>query len=1734
MSLPVRKLGSIQYVWVCAAIASCGELAAATFTVTNTNDSGAGSLRQAMIDSGASGDTIVFNIPGSGVKKIAPLTNLPQVHLVAGAFVLDATTQPGYTTGSPLIELSGENLSGTGAFGLDFYGCRVGSCVVRGLIINRFTGAGIHIADSTNVSVEGCFIGTDSNGAFARPNRYGVWIRAIIYDVLNPTEDIVVGGNTAAQRNVISGNSSSGVEFSLSGRCFVRGNYVGTDRTGRFAIPNGTGVRLFGSLTTIGGATSAEGNVISGNTGIGILLDLSGNAVQNNLVGVAADGLNPLPNRRGIECNNGLNIQGAGDHTITGNTIAYHLEEGIRFFPNTVPTEGVSMLSNSIHSNGQRGINLSGTAAVPANDPGDVDAGGNHLQNHPLISSAIVGATTTTVVGTFSSAASTSYRLEFFANPGTAREGRRLLGFQNVTTDAAGQASFNAALPALAYATEYVSATATRNVAPLETSEFSPGVAVTVTTFVVTNTNDSGPGSLRQAILDANASPDPNDIVFQIAPLGSTARILPNSPLPVITQPVAIRGLTQGNSLSNTTPRIELDGSRAGSGTGVHGLQFSPDRCRLDGFVINSFGGSGVVLDSSSFSTVQSCNIGTNSAGSAALANGGNGVSVNNSTGVRIVSNTLSGNLGAGVRLSGGGAHVVQNNIVGLDRRQLSTLPNSAGGIVIASSGANLIGGSSATRNVIGGNPVAGVTISGSAGTGNRVLANVIGTDDAGSATTYGNLYGVSLLTLANGNQIGGTGAGEGNVIARSGADGVVLASTAGSGNRILGNSFVQNGALAIDLGDDGVTNNDSGDADVGPNGLQNYPALTSAESYFAGLTLRGTFNSVPNQAYRLEFYSAPTCDGSGHGEGLIYVGTLEFETNSLGEAVFDRTFAVSVAVGQVVSATATRLSTGDTSEFSLCRTVTALTLPSLLVTNTSDAGPGSLRQALLDANAAGSPRLIAFNIPGAGPRIITPLTGLPIVTSGVVVDGLTQPGATATAPLIELDGNYGTPAFHGLHFRAGGIVRGLAVGRFRGDGLRFDTLGNNAVYSCRVGLDATGLLDRGNGRNGINFDFVGDNTVGGPGDAGNLIGGNARLSTSAGGSVLDSDILLLGPGNNLVQNNRLGVTLAGGPQPKSRNGIRVSGGPGNVIGGGPSERNVINNTDFGIVVANTTDALVQGNFVGLDAAGEPQAGQQIDDNGIRVESAPGTLVTDNSVGRVRLSGNVGAGVYVTGGLSTDVVVSGNRIGTNAAGTAAASNLVGVAVFFGAQATVGGTTAAARNVISANDNQGILLDNGISTGQPPTAIIHGNYIGLAADGATILANGTGIEVRTNVTSVQIGGSPAGSGNVIAGNTVGISLASAGHLVARNYFGTNAAGTLARPNGTGLLLRAGATGATIGGASLSEGNLFSGHTAIALATEPGATSAGGHTIRFNRFGTASDGVTPLPNAAAVRLESSNNVLSDNTIAFSSPGAGVVILPAGTGNRLSRNSIHGNVGLGIDLGGDGPTANDGNDADTGANLRQNFPVLTRAGYDIRGTFQGAAGVALTLQFFLGQAGTNQGRTYLGEQSLTTDANGAGAFTFVPSGFSLPLAPGQVVTATATDSAGNTSEFSAPLAVHPTFESWAVAAGLPGALRADDADFDGLANLTEYAVGANPNAATFFPALTVLGNGSRELRVPKGAEAALDPTLSYRFQTSFNLQTWSAPQPPTSETAQEAVFVLSAGQPKQFVRFVAVSTP
>jgi hypothetical protein len=270
-------------------------------------------------------------------------------------------------------------------------------------------------------------------------------------------------------------------------------------------------------------------------------------------------------------------------------------------------------------------------------------------------------------------------------------------------------------------------------------------------------------------------------------------------------------------------------------------------------------------------------------------------------------------------------------------------------------------------------------------------------------------------------------------------------------------------------------------------------------------------------------------------------------------------------------------------------------------------------------------------------------------------------------------------------------------------------------------------------------------------------------------------------------------------------------------------------------------------------------------------------------------------------------------------------------------------------------------------------------------------------------------------------------APSGVRIQGNFVGTDASGTVARPNRfNGLNLRESGGDNTIGGTSRSQRNLISGNGANGINI---GTGNQGYAIEGNLIGTKKDGTSALGNdndgvnmsSATDNFVGEFSAAAANTIAFNG-GDGVNVVGEDTvGNRILSNSIFSNGRLGIDLVGGtenaaGATANDAKDLDQGPNDLQNKPIITSAKTvgdttTIQAKLNSTPSDPFLVQFFSNPSG-NEGKTFIGSKSVSTNSNGNVTFTFTPS---QAVSVGQTVTATALDlGSGNTSEFSGPRTV------------------------------------------------------------------------------------------------------------------------
>lgn len=391
------------------------QAAAAPFVVVNTDDSGAGSLRQAIIDANTAGgtNTITFSIPGAGVHTIALASALPTI---GGTLVIDGYTQPGSApnTLAPddgaldtvlAIEVSGVTSN--------FTGLQIqpnANLTVQGLALHHFrtviNGNGGN-TDASHLFVHGNFIGTTVTGtAFAQAGNGDCAVR-------NGFTASEIGGMLPWQRNLLSGNACGVL---VGGAATIQGNLIGTDASGTFAIPNGLAGNWPGIIVAtrssvhIGGADAAARNVISGNQplGIGIWPSFGGSGsivdfeIKGNYIGTDWSGTRPLPNGfpapSAAQYGGGIQIQSGPDHgdayPIGGfgegeaNLIAYNTGFGIGAVD--FSTAYFDNRGNAVHHNrGVGRVNVDiGASGPTANDLDDADSGANNVQNWPEILSA--------------------------------------------------------------------------------------------------------------------------------------------------------------------------------------------------------------------------------------------------------------------------------------------------------------------------------------------------------------------------------------------------------------------------------------------------------------------------------------------------------------------------------------------------------------------------------------------------------------------------------------------------------------------------------------------------------------------------------------------------------------------------------------------------------------------------------------------------------------------------------------------------------------------------------------------------------------------------------------------------------------------------------------------------------------------------------------------------------------------------------------------------------------------------------------------------------------------------------------------------------------------------------------------------------------------------------------------------------------------------------------------------
>jgi hypothetical protein len=1086
--------------------------------------------------------------------------------------------------------------------------------------------------------------------------------------------------------------------------------------------------------------------------------------------------------------------------------------------------------------------------------------------------------------------------------------------------------------------------------------------------LVVTNTTDDpnnpAQGSLRWAIEQANNYFGPSIIHFDIAP-GGEQTIAPVAPLLTITSTVTLDATTQPGYAGR--PLIQIDGANSGSGAG---LVITSANCIVRGLVIDGFAGDGIDISGAGASgnVIQDDYIGTDFTGTAAVANGGNGIGISGGATATLIDggNVISGNSGDGVLMSGAGVsgNIVANNYIGISLSGNAQLANGGNGVAV-SGGAT--GNTIGRGNVISGNGGDGVLITGAGTSQNTVAYNAIGTNHSLTGAIANAGSGIEISNGASNNTIGG--AGSGNLISGNAGNGVRLSGVGVTGNVVAGNGIGSaiSGSAAVANGGNGVKISGGATGNlIGGSATADQNVISGNSNDGVLITDAGTNQNTVAGNY-IGINAQDTGRLANGGNGIVVQSGASYNT-----------------IGGALAA---------------------------------------------DGNVIGGNGPPSFNLNGPG--------------IGIAINGAGTDHNWVAANYIGTDA--------AGHTGLGNILQGILIlggASYNLIGVDVASGGTAAERNVISGNGGSGIIII---NNGTNDNVIAGNYLGITPDGEHALGNGQPLDQN----VLSADVFI----NGGAQYTQVGTSGTHGPTLDALERNIISGGntsaggvfiwdssnnhvAGNYIGTDATGTQILGNAYSGVEIASI-DQVSQNNVIGAVASDPYPADEAnvIAGNGFAglasdqadPANAAGFSAGDDYAGYAGVSivSHITDGSSTANFISANNTVWGNYIGTNPSGATGLGNAQAGIYLFGAQ----GTTIHG-NLISGNQESGITIDGTFPT---TTTTITDNAIGTNTSLTGAIPNaGPGIQIINGATNSTIGGS--GGGNLISGNAGdGVLLSGAGvtgNVVANNYIGITISGNAQLANtGNGVAISGGATGNTIGGQ-----NVISGNSADGVLITGSSTSQ--NTVAYNAIGTNHSGTGAIPNAGSgiqISNGASNNTIGGvasgaGNVISSNSGAGVEVLGAASvGNQIRGNSIYANGALGIDLGGDGVTPNHIG-ALLGPNNFQNYPVVSAARHGpttrVVGNLSALPNTTYTLDFYASTSadpsGYGQGQRYLGSGQVTTDASGNATFdsnTFVTSlGASLQT---EFITATATDPAGNTSEFSAavqanagPVAVNDSY--------------------------------------------------------------------------------------------------------------------
>jgi len=797
---------------------------------------------------------------------------------------------------------------------------------------------GVYLASSFGTGITGNLIGTNPAGTAALGNGYGILVQ-------DSTSSPIRG-------NVISGNGLEGIHvlavspgFTLAGGNVITGNYIGTNATGTAGIPNLGGITIQNAdRNTIGGPDPAQRNIISGNNGSGVQLFgaySTRNEVLGNYIGVDVSGAADLPNAgSGVEAFNNatsntvggavpgarnvISGNGAGGVAITG------AGGGTSYYPSFDVPQSILDFTTAVST-----IEVPETATVT-----DVNV---RLD----ITHTWVGDLTITLVNPDGLDVQLAVRVGgsgdnyagtvFDDDPGGYLPiSAGSAPFSGIWYPDTPLSQFDGSLAKGTWSL-LVNDAAGGDVGTLNwwSLEFTTNGNEVAGNYI--GTNAAGTQALGNSTGVLVSDSPSNTIGGSLAGARNVISGNTNQGVQIIGGP-ATGNLVSGNyigtdatgsvDLGNGTDGVDIDG--AAYNCVCASISGSIGEATADRNIISGNNNNGVLISGAGAvgNLVGGNYIGTNAAGTADLGNTLHGVLVEgagvNTIGVAFGGgNLISGNNQDGIRvLAATTGSLIQANFIGTDATGTQGIANASKGIFILGGSSNtIVGGPTVVeRNVISGNVSHGINIQQPGTSSNIIHGNYIGTKVDG-VSPLGNGAGIGISGGASNNRIGGTSPGEGNTIAHNATRGIGLLSSGFDpiDNRWYRNSIFGNGGLGIDLNQDGVTANDAGDGDSGPNALQNFPELQYASYAASFVSIVGSLNTTPNGAYIVAFFISPDCDPSGHGEGASFFGQTTVGTDGTGQGPFVAAFPSAPVTGFITAVAIDDDATFNTSEFSKC-----------------------------------------------------------------------------------------------------------------------------------------------------------------------------------------------------------------------------------------------------------------------------------------------------------------------------------------------------------------------------------------------------------------------------------------------------------------------------------------------------------------------------------------------------------------------------------------------------------------------------------------------------------------------------------------------------------------------------------------------------------------------------------------------------------------------------------------------